>query len=51
MKKPCKHITDTNKMLFKMGGLLCPKCQTIIHSAYSKEWLAELERRQALTES
>ena len=51
MKMPCKHITDTNKMVFKMGGLLCPKCRTIIHYAGSLEYTAELKRRRALTES
>ncbi len=49
MKKPCKHETDPKKMTIKLGGLLCPKCRTIIHDAYSTEWKQELKRRRALT--
>lgn len=48
--KSCRHETDPKKMTLKMGGLLCPKCRTIIYQPYvDKEYDKELKRRRALS--
>lgn len=46
----CKngHETDIKKMTLKMGGLLCPKCSTIVFAPYvDKEYFEEYNRRKS----
>lgn len=46
----CKsgHENDIEKMILKMGGLLCVKCHTIVFQPYvDKEYFEEYNRRKA----
>lgn len=44
--KNCKH-KSRKPLIFKLGGLICPNCRTILYEAYSKKWLKGLEAARA----
>lgn len=43
----CKVDVNAKNMIVKMGGLLCPKCRTILYRPYvDKEYFKEVRRRR-----
>lgn len=40
---PCPDCKKKVRVLFKMGGLICARCRTIIEEAYSPKWKEFLE--------
>jgi ribosomal protein L37AE/L43A len=49
-KLDCPKCEKKVRILFKMGGLICSRCRTIVEEAYSVKWLEFLEasRKQNL---
>lgn len=45
MKNKCIHEKDIKKLELKMGGLLCPKCRTILFYPGTKEFSSRLKSK------
>ena len=41
----CKHKSK-KPLIFKMGGLICPNCRTVLHEAYSLQWLKRVKNNK-----